>query len=213
MTTTTAWVSKTFVVDWLLTDLDGIPTDATVAGTVTLPDGVTTAAMTVAHPGVGHYRISYDPQVPGTIAWRVTATGALDSAEEGTVVVRRSLLGLPPITVDPTTNIGLVRLLTTDLDEDDPLFTDAQITAFLTLEGADARLAAAQALDTVATSEVLVSKKIKTQDLQTDGPAVSADLRARASELRRQVDTGQGDPDAGFAIIDFDPDPVTDLWS
>lgn len=206
MSITTAWVSKTFTVDWLLTDLDGNPTDATVAGTVILPDGVTTASMTVTHvapAGSGHYRLSYDPQVPGTIAWRATATGALDSAEEGTVVVRRSLLGLPPITVDPTTAIGLVRLLAADVDEEDPLFTDAQIAAFLTLEGDDPRLAAAQALDSIATSEVLVSKKIKTQDLQTDGPAVSADLRARAMELRRQADTGYGDGDAGFDVVDL----------
>lgn len=203
--TTTTWVSKSFVVDWYLTDLDGTPTDATVAGTVTLPDG-TTDAMTVAHPGAtGHYRASYDPTVPGTHAWRLTATGTLDSAEEGTVVVRRSLLGLDPITVDPTTSIGLVRLLATDVDEELPLFTDAQITAFLTLEGDDARLAAAQALDTIASSEALVSKKIRTQDLSTDGPAVAKELRDRASELRRQAETGQGDDENGsFGIVDFD---------
>lgn len=204
MTVETTWLSKTFVVDWYLTDLDGVPTDATVAGTVILPDGVSTASMAITHPGVGHYRAAYDPQAPGTIAWRVTATGALDSAEEGTVVVRRSLLGLPPITVDPTTSIGLVRLLVTDIDENDPLFTDAQITAFLTLEGTNTRLAAAQALDAIARSEVLVSKKIRTQDLQTDGPAVAAELRASATELRRQVDEGYGaDADAGFDVVDL----------
>lgn len=207
-TSTTIWVSKSFVVDWYLTDLDGAATDATVAGTVTKPDG-TTAAMTITHvtPGAGHYRASFDPAVPGTHAWRLTATGALDSAEEGTVVVRRSLLGLAPITVDPTTSIGLVRLLSTDLDEEAPLFTDAQITAFLTLEGNEARLAAAQALDTIASSEALVSKKIRTQDLATDGPAVAKELRARADELRRQVDAGQGvtgDDDSAFVLATFD---------
>lgn len=203
MTVETAWVSKTFTVDWYLTDLDGNPTDATVAGVVALPDA-TTANMTIDHPGVGHYRASYDPQQVGTIAWRVTATGALDSAEEGTVVVRRSLLGLPPITVDPTTAIGMVRLLTTDVDEEDPLFTDAQISGFLTLEAQNTRLAAAQALDAIARSEALVSKKIRTQDLQTDGPAVAAELRASASELRRQVDEGfDGGADGGFDVVDL----------
>ena len=206
MSTSSTWVSKSFVVDWYLTDLDGTPTDATVAGTVTKPDG-TTASMTVTHPGVGHYRAAFDPTVPGTHAWRLLATGALDSAEEGTVVVRRSLLGLDPITVDPTTSIGLVRLLATDLDEEAPLFTDAQITAFLTLEGNVPRLAAAQALDTIASSEALVSKKIRTQDLSTDGPAVAKELRDRATELRRQVDTGQGttgEDDSAFQLVTFD---------
>lgn len=203
MTIETTWISKTFVVDWYLTDLDGVPTDATVTGTVTLPDGVTTASMVITHPGVGHYRAAYDPQVPGSIAWRVVATGALDSAEEGTVIVRRAQVGLPPITIDPTTSIGLVRLLVTDVDETDPLFTDAQITAFLNLEQLNTRLAAAQALDAIARSEVLVSKKIRTQDLQTDGPAVAAELRASATELRRQADEGYGDSDAGLDIVDL----------
>lgn len=206
-TSATTWISKTFVVDWYLTDLAGVATDATlVVGTVTLPDGVTTASMTVTHPGVGHYRLSYDPAVPGTIAWRGVATGTVDSAEEGTVVVRRALLGLAPITVDPTTSIGLVRLLTTDLDEEDPLLTDAQVTALLSLTNQDKRLAAAQALDIIARSEVLVSKKIKTQDLQTDGPAVAAELRASAAELRRQSNEAEGDSESGFDIVGFDYD-------
>lgn len=203
-TSKTTWVSKSFVVDWYLTDLNGTPTNATVAGTVTLPDGTTTS-MVITNPQTGHYRAAYDPQVPGTIAWRLVATGALDSAEEGTVVVRRSLLGLDPITVDPTTSIGLVRLLATDVDEEDPLFTDAQITAFLTLEGSDTRLAAAQALETIATSEALVSKKIRTADgLATDGPAVAAELRARASGLREQAAAGTaGDDSDTLGIVDF----------
>lgn len=206
-TSKTTWVSKSFVVDWYLTDLDGNPTDATVAGTVTLPDG-SPASMGIAHPGTGHYRASYDPQVPGTIPWRLVATGALDTAEEGTVVVRRSLLGLAPITVDPTTSLGLVRLLATDVDEEDPLFTDAQIQAFLTLEGSDTRLAAAQALDTIASSEALVSKKVRTADgLATDGPAVAAELRARAAALREQSNAGAGlagSDDSAFQVVTFD---------
>lgn len=204
-TSTTTWISKTFVVDWYLTNLSGVPTNATVTGTVTLPDG-SIATMTVAQAGTGHYQLSYDPLVPGSVAWRAVATGTVDSAEEGTVVVRRSLLGLAPITVDPTTSIGLVRLLCTDLDEEDPLLTDAQITALLTLTNQDKRLAAAQALDVIARSEVLVSKKIRTQDLQTDGPAVAAELRASATELRRQSNEGEGDTEGGFTVVGFDYD-------
>jgi len=109
------------------------------------------------------------------------------------------------ITTDTATDIGMVRLLCTDLDDAAPLFTDDQIQAFLTLEGS-VRLAAAQALETIASSEALVSKKIRTLDLQTDGPAVAAELRARAKTLREQAEAaGEGNA-AVFDVVDFDPE-------
>jgi hypothetical protein len=206
MTAEVYWISKTVVADWPLTNPDGtfVP-GATVAGTVTLPN-LTTAAMTVTEL-VDRYRATYDPTTAGLHAFRLTSTGAADGAEEGTFVVRASLIGALPITTDPTTAIGKVRLLCTDLDEVQPLFTDAQISALLSLESNNVRLAAAQALDTIATSEALVSKKIRTQDLQTDGPAVAKELRERAKALREQADNI--DPDTGepfaFDIVDFDP--------
>jgi hypothetical protein len=210
VTPTTYWISKTFVGDWVLTD----PTTgvfiagATVIGTVTKPD-LSTAAMTVTNLA-DRYRATYDPTMAGLHAYRLSATGTTDGAEEGTFTVHRSLLGALPITVDPTTSIGQVRLLCTDLDEVSPLFTDAHITAFLAMESANIRLAAAQALDTIASSEAMVSKKIRTQDLQTDGPAVAAELRERAASLRKQaadVDPATGEPFA-FDIVDYDPN----LW-
>ena len=110
--------------------------------------------------------------------------------------------------IDYSTSLGQVRLLIADVDETGLLlFTDAQINAFLTLESGNVRLAAAQALDTIASSEALVSKKIRTQDLQTDGPAVAAELRERAAALREQADTidpATGEPFA-FDIVDYDP--------
>lgn len=202
------WISKTAVVEWTLTDPAGALVDgATVAGTVTRPNA-TTAPMTITAVGggTGKYRATYDPVEAGLHAWRLTATGAADGAEEGTFVVRRSLVGAAPITVDPTTPVGQVRLLIPDLDETTPLFTDAQVLAFLTLEAANVRLAAALALETIASNEVMVSKVIRTQDLQTDGSKVSAELRARAASMREQAaDTNpDGTPFVGD-IVDFDP--------
>jgi hypothetical protein len=207
MTTETWWISKTVVADWALTSPAGVfVAGATVTGTVTLPAG-TTAPMTVTELS-DRYRATYDPTVAGLHAYRLVATGSADGAEEGTFVVRSSLLGADPVETDPTTPIGLVRLLCTDLSETEPLFTDAQIQAFLTLEGDSVKLAAAQALDTIASNEALVSKAIRTMDLQTDGPAVAAELRARAKELRAQaaVDDGtDGDGDSwGFDFVDYD---------
>ncbi|MEV6036029.1 hypothetical protein AB0L65_33080 [Nonomuraea sp. NPDC052116] len=106
--------------------------------------------------------------------------------------------------IDYSTDVGKVRLLIPDTDEANLLLTDEQVTAFLALEGS-VKLAAAQALDTIASSEAMVSKVIRTQDVSTDGAKVAAELRARAAELRRQVDEGVGDDSVGFDVVDFDP--------
>lgn len=100
----------------------------------------------------------------------------------------------------PQLSVDYVRLLIADLpeDTDDRLLTDEQLQTLIDEEGDD-KLAAAAALDIIATSEVLVSKKIRTQDLQTDGPAVATVLREQAATLRTQVDM------AGFDVVDFDP--------
>ena len=93
--------------------------------------------------------------------------------------------------VDVTTSLGLVRLLINDT-ADSPVFSDAEIAAFLVMEGQDVKLAAAQALDTIADDEVLTSKVIRSQDLATDGPAVAAQLRARATALRAEARGSSG---------------------
>lgn len=67
------------------------------------------------------------------------------------------------------------------------ILSDDQITSFLTLEGNDVRLAAAQALDTIAVNEALVQKVIKIMDLSTDGAKTAQALRDRAKSLREQV--------------------------
>ncbi|MBN6054520.1 hypothetical protein JYK22_21440, partial [Nonomuraea sp. RK-328] len=106
--------------------------------------------------------------------------------------------------IDYSTDVGRVRLLIPDTDEQNALLNDPQIDALLDMEGG-VKLAAAAALDIIASSEVLVSKVITTQDVSTDGAKVAAELRDRAAELRRQVDEGVGDDNVGFDVVDFDP--------
>ncbi|MEU4410760.1 hypothetical protein AB0F88_40170 [Streptosporangium sp. NPDC023963] len=106
--------------------------------------------------------------------------------------------------IDYSTDVGQVRLLIADTDPTAQLLNDPQIEAFLSLEGSVKR-AAAQALDVIASSEALVSKVISMNGLSIDGTKVAAELRARASELRRQLDDGDGDDTVGLAIVDFDP--------
>jgi hypothetical protein len=113
-----------------------------------------------------------------------------------------------PATYDVTTPTGQVRLLANDVDTTAAVFTDDEIAAFLVLGGGvglgQVLRAAATALETIASNEVMVSKVIKTQDLVTDGSKVSAELRARATDLRAQADLADEDAAAPLAIVDYD---------
>ncbi|ROO82583.1 hypothetical protein EDD29_0063 [Actinocorallia herbida] len=110
--------------------------------------------------------------------------------------------------IDYSTAAGQVRLLIPDTNETYPLLTDEQVDAFLGIEGGTVKRAAAAALESIATNEALVSKVIKSQDLSTDGAKVSAELRARARELRRQADEDDATTAGELQIVDF-VDPFT----
>lgn len=102
---------------------------------------------------------------------------------------------------DPSTPAGMVRLLLNDVDDPpNQVFTDGDITAFLTLEGDNVKLAAATAIDTNASNEALASKVLRTQDLQTDGAKLADALRAHARALRDQV---AADDDGWFEIVEY----------
>lgn len=103
--------------------------------------------------------------------------------------------------IDYSSAVGQVRLLAADTDEANLLLTDEQVTALLGLEGDNVKRAAAAALETIARSEALISKKITTQDLSTDGPAVAKALLDSATALRGQADSD----DYGLDVVDFDP--------
>lgn len=105
--------------------------------------------------------------------------------------------------VDVTQAVGQVRLLINDA-HDEPeamVFSDAEVSAFLIMEGNNVKRAAAQALDTIADDEALTSKAIRTQDLATDGAKVADSLRKRATALRAQADKLDDDADEGFFAI------------
>jgi hypothetical protein len=93
---------------------------------------------------------------------------------------------------DVTTDAGKVRLLCQDTDPTNAYFSDREIDAFLSLEAGNVRLAAADALDAIASSETLILKKISqlSGSLVTDGPAVAKALREHAKALREQVAAG-----------------------
>lgn len=82
-----------------------------------------------------------------------------------------------------TQTLKYVRILINDPSQ--AIFDDDTIASVLEFEG-HPKLAAAQLLDRIAVTEVLLSKKITTQDLSTDGPAVAEALRKLAAQLRQQ---------------------------
>ncbi len=112
-------------------------------------------------------------------------------------------------TYDPTTPAGQVRLLISDTDTSNPVFEDNEIDQFLALESQNVRRGAAMALDTIASNEVQVLKVIKLLDLTTNGAAVSKELRASSSELRRQADEAEAREDLGG--FDFAEQVVNDF--
>lgn len=80
-----------------------------------------------------------------------------------------------------------VRLIIGDTNADDPDFDDDQLEGFLSIARNSVLRAAADALDAIATSEALLSKKLTTQDRATDGPAVADALRKHAAALRARA--------------------------
>jgi len=109
------------------------------------------------------------------------------------------------VAIDYSTARGQVRLLIADVNESDFLLSNDQIDGCLSIENNRVKRAAALALESIATSEVLVSKKIRTLDLQTDGPAVAAELRAQAKQLRDQDDQDGDEGPWAIDVIPFDP--------
>lgn len=88
---------------------------------------------------------------------------------------------------DYITPEGQVRLIIADTDPARQIFGDDELRGFLSIARGSVKRAAAEALDTIASSEALVSKKIRTQDRQSDGPAVADALRKHASSLRQRA--------------------------
>lgn len=113
-----------------------------------------------------------------------------------------ALDGTDPTAVPDDTD--LVRLLINDVDEATAVFTDTEIKAVLALEGGVVKLAAAQLIDTNADNELLASKVLRTQDLQTDGAKLAQVMHGRAEQLRNQHANAIADADDGyFGIVEF----------
>jgi hypothetical protein len=125
---------------------------------------------------------------------------------------------------DFTTELGQLRALIPDVEQvdytgqGDPsyLFTDGHLRALLGLymtspvPTSRVKRAAADALTAIAVSEALISKVIKTDDLQTDGAKLAAALLNGAKRLKDDADKDEEriiEDEGAFEIIDFQPMP------
>lgn len=122
---------------------------------------------------------------------------------------------------DYSSPVWQVRLLMSDIDAfEDPrdlstepahIFTDDQIVGFLDIEGGNVKRAAASALLSIAVSEALILKVIKTDDKQTDGSKLADALRAAAKALRDQAREDEVD-DTLFHVVGYRPCPSDWAW-
>lgn len=137
--------------------------------------------------------------------------------------------------VDYTTDVGRVRKYIPDLtqyaDPRDPsspaefYWSDEAIQSFIDDEQMFASVievespayifrAAAAAVTSMAHNESMVSKKIVTEDLETDGPAVTKALLTGAASLLRRA--AALDEEYGvfetFIAVDYVPDPPRYDW-
>ncbi len=100
-------------------------------------------------------------------------------------------------TYDVSTEVGKVRMLIGDKDDGNIIFQDEEVAAYLTLNDDNVRRAAAEMLETMASSETMVLKVVRLLDISTDGAAVARSLREHAKQLRTEADNADAADDGG----------------
>ena len=111
---------------------------------------------------------------------------------------------------DPTTEVGKVRMLIPDRVEENAVFSDEEIAAYLEMNEANVRRAAAEALETIASDEAMTLKVISTLDLTTNGASTSAAILERAKILRQQAAEADAGEEGGmFDYAEMIPNAFT----
>ena len=123
------------------------------------------------------FQVPNFPIVPDSQAVRVDAS----SKTEGTDYTMDDEIGLLTMTSAPSGSQTVI------ITYKYTLLTDIQLQSFLDLESGDVKLAAADALDSIASTQALILKVMKVLDLQTDGAKLADALHRQAQDLRKQV--------------------------
>lgn len=102
------------------------------------------------------------------------------------------------------TPVGQVRLRIKDKDGKNPIFTDQELTYFLTAEGDNVALAAALALETMAADPLLLSKRIRLPDYEVDQSTAGKGLLDVAKAIRQRVaeEADEGALDIAEWVVD-----------
>lgn len=112
-------------------------------------------------------------------------------------------------TIDPNTDVGLIRLRIYDRDVSNQIFDDQTIEAvFNNLERTSVKRTAAFFLETIATQEALILKVMKNLQLTTDGAKLADSLMKQAQALRTQADIDDSANSDGFDWAE----QVFDVW-
>jgi len=109
--------------------------------------------------------------------------------------------------IDFNSDLGKVRVLTGDTREFMPdgvtsafIMSDEELTVIVDMNSS-LLLAAATALEIMATKFATITQKIKTLDLQTDGPAVAKSLLDRAKALRDEYQVALENTGSDFDLF------------
>lgn len=112
-------------------------------------------------------------------------------------------------TYDLSTDVGKLRLLLPDSNAAAYVFEDADLEAFLSIEGDSLKRATALALETIASNEAMTLKVIRILDLQTDGAKTSDALLKRAGLLRSQAADEEAGDGMGWDVAEMVVDDFT----
>ena len=106
------------------------------------------------------------------------------------------------------TDIEKMRVLIPDAEQiydNDYLFDDDDLQTYLEVANGNPLRAAGYAVMAIATSEAIISKVIRTQDLQTNGATLAEALRKQAELLFKRADDDEAKADGFYMnIVDYD---------
>lgn len=117
--------------------------------------------------------------------------------------------------------LGDVRALIPDVEqlgdpldptaEDSYIFDDATLGRYLRINRDNVKRATADACEALGTSEMLILKKLITEDLSTDGATLAKEYGAKAQRLRAQADREEEDDSGdgtGFFRVGYARRPI-----
>lgn len=174
-----------------------VPDNPQPATLTAMGDGSTVRFTLPYYPAVlGEYevRVQNTPQVEVTDYTIDTSTGVI------------TFLVAPP------------DLQTVTVDYSWTMLSDGYYTRALERNGDSLKLAAADAIGTIARDQALLLKVVRLLDSQMDGATLSRELRQHENGLRKQAEDETEASEDGFAIVEMVPDAfsyrdrVTATW-